>query len=1110
MNSGSTGHAESRRSDGPLIADGAPGVCLVRSAACAFVLVLLAVLKPETADVSPTAGVATLSSSVLFERNDGQHDPAARFVARSDQSRVAFLADGVELSVDGPRAIDRVTMHFQGARLQSPRGERPSPSRAHYFIGRDPRAWRADVPTFERLRYPSAYPGVDLVFYGAGRQLEYDVVVAAGADPRLARVAFSGADRLRLDDDGNLAVAVAGSEIRYARPVAYQLGAAGRTSVDAAYRLDGSMLSFEVGAYDRSRELVIDPVLVFSTYLGGSGNDGVYDVTVDAAGASYVTGYTESSNFLATAGAAQPTKKQGADAFVRKYDRYGSLVYSTFFGGSEFDRGTAIAVDAAGAAYVMGMTGSADLPISPNALQTMPAGESDLFVMKLSASGSRVVYATYLGGSARDDFGGGDIAVDPLGVAYVVGTTESGDFPTTSGALQRTHTAGRQIGFAAKLNTAGSALVYSTLLTGTELQRANGIALDSLGRAVVGGFVFGSMTTTTTIGTTLADTDGYVLKLNAAGSALVYSTRFGGSGDDQVNGVALDTVDDSPHVVGVTSSPDFTPSGFHVPQTLKGVSDAFVMRLNPQGTARSYMTLIGGSGAEVGFAVDVSHHYVTVFGVTQSTDFPLQRELQSRSAGDNEIFITRLNYGFEPIFSTYLGGSKADAGLAGVVDGAGAMTVAGWTLSTDFPTSHAAQAMNRSLPTNLNESVLARAALVARGTPGPQDVVVHVADASTLHGNWQRVADSTAAGGERLHNPDAGLPKLTSALAAPVDYVEFTVDGLDNGPYMVWVRGKADNNAFANDSVFLQFSNARNVPDEADNERDIYKIGTTEGLAISIEDCTNCGLHGWGWQDGGYGRRVPGPWLYFTNGQPTTVRVQRREDGVSIDQIVIARQARGAEPYFYSAPGYQKDDDTILPAQNPVGGGTGDADLVMYPAVDGATLHGSWVAVADASAAGGTRLSNPDAGTPKLASALAAPRHYFDLTFTARAGLAYRLWIRGRADNDYWGSDSAYVQFSGSVTGLGAPTWRIGTTSATTYITEDCSGCGLEAWGWNDNAYGVNALGPLVYFAADGPQTIRVQSREDGLSVDQIVLSPARYLNTAPGATKHDSTIVSR
>src|SRR5206468_1635939 len=152
---------------------------------------------------------------------------------------------------------------------------------------------------------------------------------------------------------------------RYAKPVAYQLTPTGREGVDVIYRLDGSAVSFDVGAYDPSLELVIDPVLVFSTYLGGSGNDGIYDVTVDAAGASYVTGYTESSNFLATAGSAQPSKSQGTDAFIRKYDRYGTLVYSTFFGGSEFDRGTAIAVDAGGAAYVMGMTGSADLPVSP-------------------------------------------------------------------------------------------------------------------------------------------------------------------------------------------------------------------------------------------------------------------------------------------------------------------------------------------------------------------------------------------------------------------------------------------------------------------------------------------------------------------------------------------------------------------------------------------------------------------------------------------------------------------------------------------------------------------------------------------------------------------------
>jgi hypothetical protein len=386
---------------------------------------------------------------------------------------------------------------------------------------------------------------------------------------------------------------------------------------------------------------------------------------------------------------------------------------------------------------------------------------------------------------------------------------------------------------------------------------------------------------------------------------------------------------------------------------------------------------------------------------------------------------------------------------------------------------------------------------------------VHVADQAVLHGKWERVADPTAAHGDRLHNPDAGAPKLTQALAAPADYFDVTVDGLFGGPYMVWVRGKADNNSYTNDSVYLQFSNASNAGDDADIERRIFEIGTTEAIAVSLEDCAGCGVHDWGWQDGGYGRRVSGTPVYFNSGLPTTIRVQRREDGISIDQIVLARDDGAAGPYFYSAPGYQQDDDTILPAQQPDVHGR-SLDVVLYPGVDGAALHGAWTTVSDAAAAGNARLWHPDAGAPKLGAPLATPANYFDLHFRAEAAVGYRLWIRGKAQNDSWANDSVFLQFSDSTNAEGTAQWRMNTTSATTMNLEDCSGCGLHEWGWQDNGYGTNVLGPLVYFAAGGDHTIRVQTREDGLSIDQIVLSPVNYRDTAPGPTKNDTTIFFR
>jgi hypothetical protein len=277
-------------------------------------------------------------------------------------------------------------------------------------------------------------------------------------------------------------------------------------------------------------------------------------------------------------------------------------------------------------------------------------------------------------------------------------------------------------------------------------------------------------------------------------------------------------------------------------------------------------------------------------------------------------------------------------------------------------------------------------------------------------------------------------------------------------------------------------------------------------MAITVEDCSGCGLSGWGWQDDGYGVKVLGTGLYF-NGGPTIVRVQRREDGISIDQIVLARDDfRNDTPYFTAAPGYQKDDTTILPEQDGDTATDDPSEIVLYAGVDGATLHGGWTAIADSSAAGGTRLTHPNAGAAKLAAPLASPAHYFELTFQAEAGVGYRLWIRGKADSNHWSNDSVYVQFSGSVTASGAPTWRIGTTSATIYILEDCNGCGVKGWGWNDNGYGT--LGADVYFDTTGTHTIRLQRREDGLTIDQIVLSSGTYLNTSPGAAKNDTTIL--
>jgi Bacterial Ig domain len=383
--------------------------------------------------------------------------------------------------------------------------------------------------------------------------------------------------------------------------------------------------------------------------------------------------------------------------------------------------------------------------------------------------------------------------------------------------------------------------------------------------------------------------------------------------------------------------------------------------------------------------------------------------------------------------------------------------------------------------------------------PSGGEIVLYAGTPAVVAGAWTVVADTTAAGGKRLQSANAGGAKLTTPLAAPAHYFELTFNADAGKPYRLWIRGKAIDNHYANDSAFVQFD--RSVDGTGATR---WRIGTTSATTYVLEDCSGCGLSGWGWQDNGYGAGVLGPEVYFAGSGAQRLRIQVREDGLGIDQVVLSPVT-----YLSRSPGTAKDDTTILP---PSGGGTPppppSSDEVVIYASSSAAVAGSWLVTGDLTAAGGAHLQNPDAGAPKLTAALAAPAHYFDVTFNAAAGKPYRLWIRGKALANNYQNDSAFVQFDGSVSSTGVPQWRIGSTSATVYILEDCSGCGVSGWGWQDNGYGTNVLGPAVYFASSGLQRMRVQVREDGLGIDQIVLSAVKYLTVRPGAARDDSTIL--
>ena len=397
-----------------------------------------------------------------------------------------------------------------------------------------------------------------------------------------------------------------------------------------------------------------------------------------------------------------------------------------------------------------------------------------------------------------------------------------------------------------------------------------------------------------------------------------------------------------------------------------------------------------------------------------------------------------------------------------------------------------------------NRVVSAAVAVNVQNAPKapPREIVLHVARAEKIAGSWILTPDATAASGARLQSPNAGAAKITTPLAAPLSYFELTFAADAGVPYRLWMRGRAQNDDYANDSVFVQFDGSVDALGAA-----TARIGTTSAEGIVIEDCGGCGLSGWGWQDTGYGVGILGPPVYFAQSGTQRLRVQVREDGIGLDQVVLS-----PSQYLTTAPGAPKNDTTILPASTP-GPGTSIDEIVLY-AAQAPLVAGAWSVTADASAAGGARLQNPDAGAAKVIQPMAVPVSYFDLTFDADAGKPYRLWLRGKAHNDYYGNDSVFVQFDRSVNASGGPVSRIGTTSAETVVIEDCGGCALSGWGWQDNGYGLGTLGPTIRFAQSGPQRMRIQVREDGIAIDQVVLSAVKYLNASPGATRDDTTIV--
>jgi len=667
-----------------------------------------------------------------FEANHGQADEQVKFVSRGSGYTLLLTAAEAVLSLNRPLrdaawergrparpdAAERAALPGAVLRMKlinanpqpEVRGVEELPGKSNYFIGNDPSKWRTNVPNYAKVEYRDVYPGINLVHYGNGGQLEYDFVVSPGADPSAIRFAIEGADKMELDAQGDLVLHAGGSEARLSKPVVYQEVDGVRQEISGAYILTphsslrtphSQEVAFALAAYDPTRTLVVDPVLVYSTYLGGSAGDAGYAIAVDASGNAYVTGETHSTNFP-TASPLQAATGGGDDAFVAKLNPAGSaLVYSTYLGGGLDEYGSGIAVDASGNAYVTGRTYSTNFPTA-SPLQATYGGGGDAFVAKLNPLGSALVYSTYLGGSGNDS--GSGIAVDSSGNAYVTGDTSSTNFPTAS-PLQAT-LEGTQDAFVAKLNAAGSALVYSTYVGGSGSDVGRRIAVDSSGNAYITGYTASTNfpTASPLQGTYGGGDDAFVAKLNAAGSALVYSTYLGGSANDYGYGIAVDS-SGSAYVTGYTYSTNF-PTVSPLQETYGGGTDAFVAKLNAAGSALVYSTYLGGSDFDYGRGIGVDssgNAYVT--GETSSTNFPTAGPLQATNGGGIDAFVAKLDAaGSALVYSTYLGGSGYEVGYGIAVDSSGSTYVTGVTWSTNFPTVNPLQASGGAFLAKITET----------------------------------------------------------------------------------------------------------------------------------------------------------------------------------------------------------------------------------------------------------------------------------------------------------------------------------------------------------------------------------------------------------------------
>jgi hypothetical protein len=697
-----------------------------------------------------------------FEQNMGQTDKAVRFLARNPRYTMFLTDNGAVFTlrkVEGNNRVRRQAMSMQVVGANSSptiEGKDMVETKSNYLIG-DRENWQSNVSNFSQVLYRDMYPGIDMVYYGNQRELEYDFIVAPQVDPRTIKLAFKGTRNVLLDQKGNLRLKLKEGELVQAAPYIYQDVNGERREIAGRFVINGkapnATVGFQVEAYDRSLPLVIDPRLLFSTYVGGNVEfidivEGVGDfaagVAVDAFGSVYIAGNTDSTDFPATTGAYQEELElrgddacliagplKCGDAFVLKMNSTGtSIQYATYLGGHNSDEARAIAVDSQNRAYVTGGTdpfNAGNFCINPylwpttlNPYQNKACygqrRDSDAFFAVLTSDGADLVYSTYYGGG--DDDIGNSIAIDGAGNAYIAGETNSNNLPDKNAFQDERKSSGTSHdAFVAKFNpaeTGNDSFLYGSYLGGVGEDFANGVATDNVGNAyVVGRTASSDLATRAPSGSPLqplqrffngGPEDGFMAKVdvtNASGAnSLVYLTYYGGIGRDVINGIAIEPATQRAHIIGRTDS----ATGFPVLNPFDAnvvLNEAFVAKLNADGTAQFYSSFLGGSGQDDGRAIALDAlNNVYVTGETLSTNFPATNGFQTtRASSDGDAFVTKISAVVavsQPkiLYSSFLGGAASNGGGSGkevgngiAVDKKGNVVIAGKTASTTFPTT---------------------------------------------------------------------------------------------------------------------------------------------------------------------------------------------------------------------------------------------------------------------------------------------------------------------------------------------------------------------------------------------------------------------------------------